>query len=461
MAMSEAQRAERVSAALERRDPDVDGSLRLPWHDEVRGFPVVELELDAVVLNPNSHRIQAQLESHPEAGLIRSDPFADGAQGLIAQILREQIPGFEALRDNLAADTQRQPGVVTPVGLLVNANRRAVALRDNGTHYIRVAVLPPANGDEISDLELSLQVQIDFRQDYTFTNRLLFVEELVNLQDRPIDEVARALNVAASTSERELEKGRAKVNQDTRVLALIRELQRRGGGKPSLTTFDQQEIAFEELDVRIQDIVEEDPAGAERLREARLLGILADVPYRDLRRFDADALNTYVIPWLEEDDLFSEVLPALGPTRLADEGEAPDGVEVLEDEESAGGDEEVSDVERITALVDLFAGSDGEPEITLPTDEGERTEGRLEVREALKDTLRAAAAEITDERRNDNRLERPLNRALEAERKLRGAHEAFDRVADHPDFDAAPLREALDGVRERLDSLVAAAEQSA
>jgi hypothetical protein len=108
MAMTEEARAERVKAALEARDPDVDGSLRLPWHDEVRGFPVVELELDAVVLNPNSHRIQAQLESHPQAELIRSDPFTDEAQELIAEILREQIPGFEALRDNLAEDTQRR-----------------------------------------------------------------------------------------------------------------------------------------------------------------------------------------------------------------------------------------------------------------------------------------------------------------------------------------------------------------
>lgn len=463
MAVTEEARAERVTAALEARDPDVDGSLRLPWHDEVRGFPVVELELDAVVLNPNSHRIQAQLESHPQAELIRSDPFTDEAQELIAEILREQIPGFEDLRDNLAEDTQRQPGVVTPVGLLVNANRRAVALRDNGAHYIRVAVLPPAGGDEISDLELSLQVQIDFRQDYTFTNRLLFVDELVNLQNRDIDEVARALNVAASTSERELEKGRAKVNQDTRVLALIRELQRRGGGQPNLTTFDKQEIAFEELDMSYQDTFEEDAAGAERLREARLLGILADVPYRDLRRFDGEALGAYLIPWLEDDDLFGMVLPALAPTQVDANGDEPEGVDILDEVEETGEGEggEVTDLERITALVDLFAGTDGEAEITLPTEEGERTEERDKACETLKDTLRAAAVEITDDRRHDNRLERPLNRALEAERKLRGSHEAFERVADNDEFNPEPLREALDAVRKRLDALFAALDGTA
>jgi hypothetical protein len=461
MAMTEEARAERVIAALEARDPDVDGSLRLPWHDDVRSFPVVELELDAVVLNPNSHRIQAQLESHPQADLIRSDPFTDEAQELIAEILREQIPGFDALRDNLAEDTQRQPGVVSPVGLLVNANRRAVALRDNGAHYIRVAVLPPASGDEISDLELSLQVQIDFRQDYTFTNRLLFVDELVNLQNRDIDEVARALNVAASTSERELEKGRSKVNQDTRVLALIRELQRRGAGQPNLTTFDKQEIAFEELDASYQDTFEEDPVGAAGMREARLLGILADVPYRDLRRFDAEALGTYLIPWLEDDDLFGEVLPALAPIQVEAEEEEPEGLDILEGEE-AGEDEgpEMSDLERITALVDLFAGTAGEAEITLPTEEGERTEEREKTCEVLKDTLRAAAVEITDDRRHDNRLERPLNRALEAERKVRSSHEAFERVADNDEFDPEPLREALGSVRERLDTLLTALDGS-
>ena len=167
MSMTEEARSHRIATAVAGHDPKLEETLRLRWHDEFRVFPVVTLDLDAVVLNPNSHRIQAQLESHPERDIVLRDPFSDDAQTIIAAIIRKDIEGYEDLRANLQADEQRQPGVITRVGLLVNANRRAVALRENGARYIHVAVLPDATADEVSDLELTLQVQRDFREDYT------------------------------------------------------------------------------------------------------------------------------------------------------------------------------------------------------------------------------------------------------------------------------------------------------
>jgi hypothetical protein len=56
-------------------------------------------------------------------------------------VLRE-TEGFERLKVNLAEEDQREAGVVTRAGLLVNGNTRAAALRDIDKQYIRVAVLP-------------------------------------------------------------------------------------------------------------------------------------------------------------------------------------------------------------------------------------------------------------------------------------------------------------------------------
>lgn len=454
--MSESERTERVKAALDRHDPEVDGTERLPWHEDFRIFPVVELELDAVVLNPDSHRIQAQLESHPEAKLVRRDPFSDTSQRIIAQLLRE-VEGFEALRDNLAEEKQHNAGVVTPGGVLVNANRRAVALRDNGSKWIRVSVLPAASEIEISDLELRLQMQRDFRERYSFTNRLLFVEELINVQGRGPQDVARALNEATSNSPAELEKGKAKVDQDTRVLALIREVQRRSDKRIPLTHFDAQEIAFEELDNKLQDAgVAEAEAAA--ILELRLLGILSDVPYRDLRGFDAQSLEDHVIPWLEEDDLFGEVLEVLPAEPSAgEEGEEPEGLDIL-DPGPIG--EEGRSTQKVRSLVDLLAASSGEEEVGLPTPDGGRTVDRGSAINALNKTLREAADDIQSERRHERRVERPRDRAVEAERKLRLASEAYGRVKDEPDFEVGPFREALDAVRERLDSILASLDES-
>jgi hypothetical protein len=458
--MTEEARAQRIAAAVKDHDPKVEETLRIQWREEFRVFPVVSLDIDAVVLNPNSHRIQAQLESHLDRETVRRDPFSEDAQAVIATIIRTQIEGFEDLRTNLAEDQQLHPGVITRVGLLVNANRRAVALRDNSARYIRVAVLPDATADEVSDLELALQMQRDFREDYSFTNRLLFVDDLITKQGRPVDDVARALNVAASSDERAMVKGRAQVEQDTRVLVLIRDIQLRSNGRIPLTDFDEQEIALEELERAYRDTAQEDPNAAHRLRETRILGILASVPYRDLRRFDGDVLEDYVIPVLEDEDLFTDVLPALRPTESADREAGLGGLDILEeddpDDASAEGDTEdgpISSSEQISALVDLLARSHGDDDVQLPTAEGDRTEARDTVLENMNAALRRAASDIESDHRHENRLLRPYNRAIEAERKLKASADALARVADTRDFDPEPLRGAIDAVQQRLNSL--------
>ena len=119
---------------------------------------------------PESQSHHIQRNSSPTPNKLSFATRSRTCAEIIAAIIRKDIEGYEDLRANLQADEQRQPGVITRVGLLVNANRRAVALRENGARYIHVAVLPDATADEVSDLELTLQVQRDFREDYSFTN---------------------------------------------------------------------------------------------------------------------------------------------------------------------------------------------------------------------------------------------------------------------------------------------------
>jgi hypothetical protein len=78
----------------------------------------------------------------------------------------------------------------------------------------------------------------------------------------------------------------------------------------------------------------------------------------------------------------------------------------------------------------------------------------------LNTTLRGAADDVHSERRHERRVERPRDRAVEAERKLRLASEAYGRVKDDPNFEPGPFREALDAVRERLDSIRASLDES-
>jgi len=202
MGMSEEARRAAVTMARQAYH-EADGpreSIQLPYKDRTEGpFPVINVPVGAVVFNPRSHRIKSQLESHPRAHLVESDPYSDEAQQVIHEILAA-TENFDALKENLSDQGQRESGVVTRDGLLVNANRRLAALRELGVDYVRAALLPSDADDHAIDrLELELQVQLELKQDYTFTNELIFLDELQKRHDYPEDKAAKALNWAASS----------------------------------------------------------------------------------------------------------------------------------------------------------------------------------------------------------------------------------------------------------------------
>jgi hypothetical protein len=439
---------ERVAA----HEPANQPTLRLPWRGSTNEFPVISLELDAVVLNPYSHRIRAQLESHANAEMVKSEPFSQASQELIAEILPETGENFEDLKLNLEEVGQLQFGVITRGGLLVNANRRAVAMRELGKSHIEVAVLPPdTTTTEVNDLELILQVQKTFWEGYTFTNRLLFVDDLITGLGRPIDEVARALYPASSRDERSRNAAKESVEKDTRVLAMLREIQARSKDNLPLISFDAQEVAFEELETKMHDSGSTSAA----LFEVRLLGILSNLPYRDLRQLDGEAIESYVIPALGENPLLADVLAALPLERDASgEGAEPGGLDVLgggEDGKSTAMLDEGA--AKIGALSDLLATSFGEEELELPSESGARKEKRDALIENLRGALTDAADDIRADRLHDNRLERPAKWLKEAERKMRSAGEAYEAVRDEGAFDAAAYREALERAEARVSAL--------
>ncbi len=436
-----------VAEAQERRG--------MPWRGSSELMPVVELPLELVLLNPRSHRIRAQLESHQQADVVARDPWSAKAQAIIAGILRELSENFEDLKRNLQEEGQLEAGMMSRFGLLVNANRRAVALRDGDAAHVRVIVLPDdATDPEIDGLELQLQMQLDFRESYTFTNRLLFVEDLIVNQNRTVDDVARALNLAASSDPRALARGKAKVEQHTRVLAMIRAIQRRSGGCVPLTSFDAQEIALEELDDRLRE--EDNPAVKGELYEIRLLGLLSEVPYRDLRHLSGDTLEAHVMPLLAEDDLLGDIVEHLGGD--PDGGQEDDGLEGLDLLDDEPESVITARIEKIVALNNLIAMSHGSEDLLVPAADGAvRRVGRDLVVTRIYDSLRAAANEVRTTDRHEDQLQAPANRVAEAERKLQLAASSYADVAERSGFDTQVFTAALDKVLERLQGLADAA----
>ena len=416
-------RREIIRRAIEAREQARGESETLPiqWKARAVVLPVVDVPLSIVLLNANSHRIKSDLESHDNSDAL-DDPLSELAQEIIESAIRNQ-PGYRELLDNLKAEGQRDAGVITEDGILVNANRRAVALRDiDPKGYIKVAVLPSdATPSDIVQLELKLQMQQDFKQSYSFTNELLFIDDLVRQ------------NYSTADIARELRWRETDVTQHQHMLAVIRDLQRRCGNRLKLVRFDEnkREIMIE-LSKKLQTLERSDPDAAERLLEGRTLAMLTDVGYELIREIDEDFVDTHLLEVARETaTLEDEDATGLGESLLAqhlddvvavdrDSEELPSGLDVL------GGDDDAASSSS-AHLLEFYFESVRSGEVELPGSNGLKCDNGT-VSSGFNALITTAAVEARESRRHRNDLDAPIKYLREAQKKIQFARDRLNRA---------------------------------
>ena len=165
--------------------------------------------------------------------------------------------------------------------------------QENLNGYLRVAVLPSDAGTgEIEQLELKLQMRQEFKQDYSFTNELLFINDLSSHPGYNSSRIAT-----------ELRWREADVIQHQRMLSTIRDLQKRCGSGLKLVRFDdnKREIMIE-LDKKLQTLEKSDPEAAERLLANRALALLTDVGYAKTSEKSTRLSLRSISPPLQQDN---------------------------------------------------------------------------------------------------------------------------------------------------------------
>lgn len=412
--VTEEGRKRRIEEALEAQRGTE--RVRERWRGRDEFFDVIKVPLNVVLLNPHSHRIRAQLESHPQAELVASDPYSDDAQAILEHLLKS-APRYEELKSDLAAG-QRDHGVVTVEGLLVNANRRAVALRELGEQYILVAVLPGDAGDEeIAELELALQMKKDLREEYSFTNEMLFIDDLVNNYNQNPSRVAEVLGRPVTEVER-----------FTRMLAIVRQLQARSGHRIKTLEFDDKRQALQEIDDTYEEMRQRDPEEALRVRDARLCGLILGMGYRELREVNEDFLDEYFLPMLDEqNEMLAKPIRELTTPPPDDTTDLP-GVDVLGDASS-----ETADPSR---LLDLLTSTVDETSVELPSNGGVRVSTRRgELLSELRDSMERAAEYSREDRLAIDRLAVPTDALRKARKQLKRGLEKLQRVISEAGFD--------------------------
>lgn len=415
----------------------------IPWKGGSERCTVIELDLDVVVLNHRSHRIRAQLDSHPKTDRVASDPFSDSSQEVIAALLRA-TPGFDDIKGSLEEEGQLDPGVVTRAGVLVNANTRAVALRDLGQKYIKAMVLPDgATESEISELELRLQVRRDLKQQYSFTNELLFIDECYS-SGWPFKRISKELGYTSAEGEK---KGIAQVEHQLRMLATIREIREMSNGRLAYDTFDEMRQAMIELDEAHQKLKKRDPGAAEDLRRARIIGVLTGMGYRDLRHVDEDFIDSYLVPELDDS-------PALKPYlhEFMSTNDRPQGQDLLGDHEDSHGLGE--------GLLSWLTSTAGHANVTIRS--SNVSEPRAEVVEELRDVMGSAAEAARADRSREDLIERPAKRLKEARQKVQAARDSLKqasgdaRLGDQVgriEYEVAKLARDVEALKESVEQI--------
>lgn len=439
----------------------------LKWRSSELVLPVVEIDIDAVLLNPHSHRIRSLLESRPDHGAsIGQNPFSVESQEQIADLLRS-TDGFVNIRNALQRDGQLAPGVLTRAGVLVNANTRAVALRDlhrgEGSAYIKVVVLPPdASEKEITLLELELQMERDVKQEYSFTARLLFIEELMTKLGMTALQVGQRLRPDLTTSRADQKRAREEIEQELRLLALIRQVISDGGGSLTLTDFDGWRQGLIEIDGDYQAARSTRPDLAVRVREAQLAGLMSGVDYRRLREVDAELLDEYLLPALQEQPTLRDHAEALtsaavGSATTVSDAEGPAGLDVLDLVDDVPGGGTGADAARSVApIYDLLATSENDGDVLLPPQGAAAAPTRMP-RKALAAGLKAAVETAIAAKKRDSRhldaLTAPIQFLREASKALDDARAAWVDAKGRPGFQSAAFVAALEQARRALDDL--------
>ncbi|MFJ2503577.1 transcriptional regulator [Microbacterium sp. NPDC087592] len=272
----------------------VKESIQIEWRGAPKSLPVITMPLALLYYNPDTHRIRAQRDFN-QAGneAITRDPWGNEAQQYLNYLLAaapndpsKGDPAFEKLRDDLETYGQKDAGIITPSGILINGNSRCAALREGNATQMRVAVLPSDwSWDDLSAVELELQMRKDYRRDYSFVNTLLALDEAISA-------------VGTETAMKSFRMQKQTFNRSVWILQTLRDLVDRSAQADrslNLRDFENDQGKLEELYRTYSSTAKNDPAAAELLRESRLLGLLLDKSKTDLRlvtdRFLIDHLS--------------------------------------------------------------------------------------------------------------------------------------------------------------------------
>ena len=113
--ITEAQRVQRIRELLNELNkipPEQHEVERVPWTGgEYKYCKVILIGADEVLLNPDSHRLRAQLQDDPRWAELSKEPFGDDAQRVLAEQVKaaRSVEALQRSRSRCSTKVRRIP----------------------------------------------------------------------------------------------------------------------------------------------------------------------------------------------------------------------------------------------------------------------------------------------------------------------------------------------------------------
>lgn len=407
------------------------------WPRSDKELPAVEVDISWVRFSTLNHRTRAEQEREiidsGRPDLFTADPLGPEAQSKQYEILCAQ-EGFSDLKADVRERGQQHPAIITADGILINGNRRAAAMRslfeENylKAKYIRCLVLPEdATKEEIIDLEAELQIAREFKQDYSWINEALLIQELYDREGKNFDRVAKRMHRKVG----DVREMYDKIQQVQQLVALSQ-------GARHLVDFTENESAFDELAKHVRN---KTPKEKEAVRSVYFLGTLAGTEYRTLRHLRRPDAVELVLHELENDASMRPVLDAVSDSA----GERTADDDLLDD--VLGQDDDENGLNELLGLVATKS-----PEANIATSSGARIPVS-NVLASVKSAVSSAAREAEERDRDQSALSAPLERVEKAIRELQRANAQLPKSRAFSEWNESNFLEKVTELEELVSRL--------
>jgi hypothetical protein len=398
-------------------------TLDVQYRGEQTSLPVVRVTTSMLLLNHDNNRLSAQLDGHPSQTTIQSDPTSQESQIILRKLL-SSTKDFKELKAQLKDLGQKEPGLSTRQGLLINGNTRLTALieleGEGISNGMDVAILPEdVTQQDLLDIEVNLQMTSLVHQDYSFTNVLLMMKRL---------HTTGATNKELAMKMGWVRGGEKKVALRLRILSMIEEV--RSASNPLLpwSAFDKQEEMFKNIDEKYQALMGAgDLRGAESVKWSRVTAMFLGLNKDQVRAIDEDFFQEKIIDSRLEDNVETKPLKEYLEGFQTEELNDPGGL--------FGEPEETNFGDHAKQLFKDLIGSD------QTRDNQGNVKTDLDDHAALlsRELRRAARAKISKENDETERL-RPTLILNEVRLKLDDIASKIPELSTDPDFRSQDFR---------------------